>query len=79
MPTNNANNEISDKHTRHINLIPHKLRSSFYFFSILQGVKTVNVVNKPGTQIIHSAAGQILTLPAQGVLPGTTQTMMIGN
>jgi len=44
-----------------------------------QGVKTVNVLNKPGTQIINSGGGQILTLPAhQGVLPGGTQTMMIG-
>ena len=46
-----------------------------------QGVKTVNVLGKPGggSQIISSGAGQILTLPAgQGVLPGGTQTMMIG-
>ena len=46
---------------------------------MFQGVKTVNVLNKPGTQIINSGGGQILTLPAhQGVLPGGTQTMMIG-
>jgi len=46
-----------------------------------QTVKTVNVLNKPGSQILTSggAAGQILTLPSgQGVLPGGTQTMMIG-
>ena len=46
-----------------------------------QGVKTVNMLAKPGggSQIISSGGGQILTLPAgQGVLPGGTQTMMIG-
>merc|ERR1719239_1682949 len=46
---------------------------------MIGAVKTVNVLNKPGTQIINSGGGQILTLPAhQGVLPGGTQTMMIG-
>merc|ERR1719187_2705274 len=47
-----------------------------------QGVKTVALAGKPGInsagQFLNSSTGQILALPAQGVLPGGTQTMMIG-
>ena len=49
-----------------------------------QGVKTVTLAGKAGissaggTQFLNSSTGQILALPAQGVLPGGTQTMMIG-